>query len=131
MVLVSQAGEGGLVPEDVAVHQLLCGREIARDRKVNPLHQMAAQMANYCYLVADVESKKACIIDPAWDTDGCFAVADELGFEIQHALFTRECFELLFASPHFSFTDIIDYCSRPAFRPHRWTGSEIYDRHRN
>lgn len=93
MVLVSQASEGGLVPRGVEVHQLLCGREIARDRKGNPLHQMAMQMANYCYLVADVESKQACIVDPAWDTEGCFAVAKEMGLEIEHALFTHRHFD--------------------------------------
>ena len=46
-----------LVPsatEGLVVHQLLCGREIADPRLApNPLFGMAAQMANFVYLVAD------------------------------------------------------------------------------
>jgi glyoxylase-like metal-dependent hydrolase (beta-lactamase superfamily II) len=70
------------------VHQLLCGREIAKDRK-SQAHQFAMQMQNYVYLVIDKSSKTATAIDPAWDTAGIKAYAQDLGVAITEATFTH------------------------------------------
>ena len=63
------------------------GRDVAKDR-TNPLHSMAASMANFTYLV-EYEPKKVFAVDPAWDTEGVLAYAKEKDLEITCAVFTH------------------------------------------
>ena len=51
MVLVSDNNIPG-----IEIHQLLCGREIANGDEI--MHFMAAEMANFIYLIVHIESKK-------------------------------------------------------------------------
>jgi len=46
----------------VQVHQLLCGRDIAVDLSRNPMFGVAAQMANFVYLVADGASGSSAVV---------------------------------------------------------------------
>jgi hydroxyacylglutathione hydrolase len=86
-----------LVPsatEGLVVHQLLCGREIADPRLApNPLFGMAAQMANFVYLVADGASGQCATVDACWDCAGVKRVADELGLTIVAAWYTHKHFD--------------------------------------
>ena len=45
-------------------------------------HPAAGQMANFMYLVGDAETRKALIVDPAWDVDSLIRIAREDGYEI-------------------------------------------------
>jgi len=69
------------------VHQLLMGRDVAKDRN-NPVHSMAASMANFAYLV-EYEPKKAFAVDPAWDVEGVLEAANTKGLHITCAVFTH------------------------------------------
>lgn len=86
-----------LVPsttEGLVVHQLLCGREIADPRlSPNPLFGMAAQMANFVYLVADGASGHCATVDACWDCAGVKRIADELGLTIVAAWYTHKHFD--------------------------------------
>jgi len=90
MVLVSGT------PPGVSVHQLLCGRDIASGD--DPVSQMAAQMANYVYVVVDTSAAgggAAVLIDPCWDVDGLLRLCREhLGVQkVTAALFTHRHFD--------------------------------------
>ena len=73
------------------VHQLLAGRDFAaraptnvdaaKARELAAVHAMAAQMANYIYLV-EGRDKTAFAVDVAWDVDGVFRFAEERGLRI-------------------------------------------------
>jgi glyoxylase-like metal-dependent hydrolase (beta-lactamase superfamily II) len=63
--------------------QLLAGRQVATN------HPAAGQMANFMYLLGDVESRKALIVDPAWDVQSLIDIAQEDGYEIAGALVTH------------------------------------------
>jgi glyoxylase-like metal-dependent hydrolase (beta-lactamase superfamily II) len=63
--------------------QILAGRQIARS---NPA---AGQMANFMYLLGDTEKREALVVDPAWDVDGLFDVAEADGYTIVGALVTH------------------------------------------
>lgn len=69
------------------VHQLLMGRDLALDRS-NPVHSMAAQMLNFCYLV-EFSPGKALAVDAAWDVEGVLRFAEDKGLEITCAAFTH------------------------------------------
>jgi len=75
------------------VHQLLCGRDIAKDIRGNLIHQYAYQMANYVYLVVDPDSKDAFVVDPAWDVDGIFEYCADEGVKCTKAFFTHRHFD--------------------------------------
>ena len=63
--------------------QLLSGRQVATSNST------AGQMANFMYLVGDPQSRKALIVDPAWDVDSLVRIAREDGYEIAGALVTH------------------------------------------
>lgn len=63
--------------------QLLAGRHVAR------VHPVAAQMANFMYLLGDVESRRTLVVDPAWDVGSLLEVARDDGFEVVGALVTH------------------------------------------
>ncbi len=63
--------------------QLLAGRQVATS------HPVAGQMANFMYLLGDVESRKAFIVDPAWDVQSLIDAARTDGYEIAGALVTH------------------------------------------
>ena len=67
--------------------QLLAGRQVAI---VDPV---AGQMANFMYLLGDPESRRAWIVDPAWDADFISAEAERLGVQITHILCTHSHFD--------------------------------------
>jgi hypothetical protein len=50
------------------IYQLLMGRDVALDVQ-NPIHAMAQQMENFCYVIEHSETKTACIVDAAWDVE--------------------------------------------------------------
>lgn len=84
----------------VVVHQILCGREIANlrdkprvDATTQRIWGFAASMKNFVYLVVDVRSREALVIDGCWDVDGIFTYAAELGVEILGAVYTHSHFD--------------------------------------
>ncbi len=46
-------------------------------------------MANFMYLIGDPESRKALVVDPAWDVESLVAVAEEDGYGVDGALITH------------------------------------------
>lgn len=69
--------------ENLYFRQLLAGRQVAVS------HPAAGQMANFMYLLGDVESRQAFIVDPAWDVQSLIDTAREDGYEIAGALVTH------------------------------------------
>ena len=54
------------------------------------LHQaQIGPMANYVYLIGDAVTRKAAVVDPAWDVDKILAWAERHGLEIEHILITH------------------------------------------
>jgi len=69
--------------QDLYFRQLLAGRQVATKNAA------AGQMANFMYLVGDVSSRQAFIVDPAWDVQSLIDIAQEDGYEISGALVTH------------------------------------------
>ena len=69
--------------ENLYFRQLLAGRDFAR---VNPV---AGQMVNFVYLVGDRSTRKAVLVDPAWDVRTLLDIADGDGMEVVGALATH------------------------------------------
>jgi hydroxyacylglutathione hydrolase len=46
-------------------------------------------MANYVYIIADKETRKALVVDPAWDVKSIVAELDKEGLELEGALITH------------------------------------------
>lgn len=46
-------------------------------------------MQNYVYVIADTETRKALLVDPAWDVKGLLAALDEEDLELTGALITH------------------------------------------
>jgi hydroxyacylglutathione hydrolase len=65
------------------IRQLRAGVDFATD---NPI---AAQMANFVYLVGDSETKECLVVDPAWDIPGIIAAAAREDLKITGALVTH------------------------------------------
>jgi len=63
--------------------QLLSGRQVAT------AHPAAGQMANFMYLTGDPATRKALVVDPAWDVESLLRIAREDGYEIAGALVTH------------------------------------------
>jgi len=73
----------------VKVHQLLAGRDFALGD--SSMDAMAAQMANYVYLVAlDDDEREFVVVDAAWDVEGILAFARKQGLtKPKGAVFTH------------------------------------------
>ncbi len=63
--------------------QLLAGHQVAM------VHPVAGQMANFMYLVGDPGTRKALIVDPAWDVSHLLRLAEEDGYQVFGALVTH------------------------------------------
>jgi len=70
-------------PDALYFRQLLAGRQVAAR------HPVAGQMANFMYLIGDPVSRKAYVVDPAWDVASLVAAAQHEGYEIAGALITH------------------------------------------
>ena len=46
-------------------------------------------MANYVYIIADMDTRKALVVDPAWDVKSLIAELDKQGLELEGALITH------------------------------------------
>jgi len=77
----------------VQVHQLLCGRDIAVDPSRNPMFGVAAQMANFVYLVCCERSGECLAVDCCWDVAGVVGEATRLGFRLVGGLYTHQHFD--------------------------------------
>ena len=69
------------------IHQLLMGRDVATNLD-DPMHSMAASMANFAYVV-ETQPGQAILVDAAWDVEGVMQLCAERGLEIQCAVFTH------------------------------------------
>lgn len=69
--------------ESLYFRQLLVGRQVA------PADPMAAQMANFVYLLGDPATREAYVVDPAWDVDGVIDIAQSDGYDLRGALVTH------------------------------------------
>eukprot|EP00405_Crypthecodinium_cohnii_P023666 CAMPEP_0206496378 /NCGR_PEP_ID=MMETSP0324_2-20121206/49347_1 /ASSEMBLY_ACC=CAM_ASM_000836 /TAXON_ID=2866 /ORGANISM="Crypthecodinium cohnii, Strain Seligo" /LENGTH=342 /DNA_ID=CAMNT_0053981331 /DNA_START=92 /DNA_END=1120 /DNA_ORIENTATION=- len=71
----------------VVTYQLRCGRQIAKG------DGFADQMANYVYMVVNTLDRTAILIDAAWDIDGIYELAEQLGVRIRGAVYTHFHFD--------------------------------------
>lgn len=69
--------------EDLYMRQLLAGRQVARD------HMVAAQMKNFMYLIGDPATRKALVVDPAWNIADLLKIAEDDGYEVSGVLVTH------------------------------------------
>ena len=69
--------------DNLYFRQLLAGRDFARN---NPI---AGQMVNFCYLIGDRSTRKAVVVDPAWDVKDLIDAAEKDGMELVGALATH------------------------------------------
>ena len=65
------------------IRQLRAGRDFAVSDPI------AAQMANFVYLLGDEATRECVVVDPAWDIDGIVSAAGEDGYTIKGALVTH------------------------------------------
>lgn len=72
-----------MIDTELYFRQLLAGRQVA---VADPT---AGQMANFMYLLGDPDSRKAVIVDPAWDVGSLLDIARQDGYEIIGALITH------------------------------------------
>lgn len=71
-------GEGAIY-----FRQLLAGQHVA------VVHPVAGQLANFMYLLGDPDSRKALVVDPAWDVASLVKIGRDDGYEIAGALVTH------------------------------------------
>ncbi len=69
--------------DNLYFRQLLAGRDFARK---NPI---AGQMVNFCYLIGDRSTRKAVVVDPAWNVKDLVDAAEKDGMELVGALATH------------------------------------------
>ena len=69
--------------DNLYFRQLLAGRDFALE---NPI---AGQMVNFCYLIGDRSTRKAVVVDPAWDVKDLVDAAEKDGMELVGALATH------------------------------------------
>ena len=72
-----------MTESDIYFRQLLAGRQVAVQ------HPVAGQMRNFMYLIGDPASRKALIVDPAWDVASLIETARADGYECVGALITH------------------------------------------
>lgn len=72
-----------MISDRLYFRQLLAGRDIAQS---DPL---ARQMVNFIYLVGDRETGEAVVVDPAYDPQGIYDVAEADGMELVGMLGTH------------------------------------------
>jgi len=65
------------------LEQWLAGRDFAVEDRV------AAEMVNFVYFLGDPETRRAWLVDPAWDVDGLVKLVEKKGFEPAGALLTH------------------------------------------
>jgi glyoxylase-like metal-dependent hydrolase (beta-lactamase superfamily II) len=70
-------------PPEIYFRQLLAGRQVALT------HPVAGQMANFMYLIGDPRTRRAFVVDPAWDVGSLLRIAGEDGYEVAGALVTH------------------------------------------
>jgi glyoxylase-like metal-dependent hydrolase (beta-lactamase superfamily II) len=63
--------------------QLLAGRQVALR------HPVAGQMANFMYLLGDPGTRRALVVDPAWDVASLVETAERDGYRLAGALVTH------------------------------------------
>jgi glyoxylase-like metal-dependent hydrolase (beta-lactamase superfamily II) len=66
-----------------AIEQWQSGRDFARH------DPQAGQLANFVYLVGDSETRRAWLVDPAWDVAGLMRRVEERGFRLAGVLLTH------------------------------------------
>lgn len=75
---------------NVRVFRLQPGRHICIESGFNPIRHatdfFAVQMKNIVYLIADLESRNAFLIDPCWDPEGILKFIQENEFNLQGCL---------------------------------------------
>jgi len=70
-------------PEGIYFKQLLAGRQVAIQ------HPVAGQMRNFMYVIGDPGSRKALVVDPAWDVASLITEAERDGYQVAGALVTH------------------------------------------
>jgi glyoxylase-like metal-dependent hydrolase (beta-lactamase superfamily II) len=68
---------------EIYFRQLLAGQQVAVQ------HPVAGQMRNFMYLIGDPKSRKALVVDPAWDVTSLLETAKGDGYEITGALISH------------------------------------------
>lgn len=70
------------------IHQLLMGKDVAVD-PTNPVHSMAAQMSNFCYVI-EIAPGTCILVDCAWDVEGVLKYCQDQGLsKVDCAVFTH------------------------------------------
>ena len=65
------------------IEQWLSGRDFAKG------DDLARQMINFTYMIGDEQTKRAWLVDPAWDVQGIHALVRARGFELDSVLLTH------------------------------------------
>ena len=61
-----------------------------QDNPTTRIHTLElGPMENFIYLIEDTQSKRAAVVDPAWEPTQILALADRLGLEISNILLTH------------------------------------------
>src|SRR5262245_27743256 len=80
----ARASVAGVTTTDrLYFRQLLAGRDFAQGDEI------AAQMANFVYLIGDKQTKQAVVVDPCYAVDDLVRIAEQDGYRIEGALATH------------------------------------------
>lgn len=69
--------------QELYFRQLLAGQQVARH------HPIAAQMANFMYAIGDPTTRRALVVDPAWDVDSLLDTVRADDYEVSGVLITH------------------------------------------
>ena len=62
---------------------------MAKEQQLYLRQAQLGPMANFVYLIGDPETRKAAVVDPAWDVNAIVDYAEREGYEIEKALITH------------------------------------------
>lgn len=63
------------------------------DSKIRIIQIPVGTMANFTYIIADLETRKACIIDPSWNLEKLLEILKKNGWDLEHIINTHTHFD--------------------------------------
>src|SRR5580693_8918381 len=64
-------------------------RSMATENRIHLRQAEIGPMANFIYIIGDLKTRKAAVVDPAWDVDAILEVVNRDGYEIDKILITH------------------------------------------
>ncbi|KAI7888257.1 beta-lactamase-like protein [Mucor mucedo] len=87
----------------IAILQLVCGKDIAIEKSMNPiqnkLYEFASHMKNIIHLLVDKQTKRCVIVDACWDIDSILKYVTERGYTIVASVVTHYHFDHVGGTP--------------------------------